>query len=188
MFLIFLRTFISALRSHRALALENLALRHQLEVLQRNTKRPRLTNKDRTLWVILSRLWQDWRKSLSVVQPETVIRWHKRGFRLYWRWKSRSGWPGRRRIPRDLRDLIRNMSRSNPLWGAPRIHGELLKLGIVISQATVSKYMVRHYKPPPQSWRAILTNQVKDIVSVDFFTVPDLSPFFVPLPVSYCHA
>ena len=172
MLFLILRTFISALKSHRALALENLALRHQLEVLRRNTKRPRLTNQDRALWVILSRLWPNWRNPLALVQPETVIRWHKRGFRLYWRWKSRPGWPGRRKIPEEIRDLIRSMSRSNPFWGSPRIHGELLKLGITVSQATVSKYMVRHSKPPSQTWRAFLKNHAIDIVSVDFFTVP----------------
>ena len=133
MLFLILRTLISALRSHHTLALENLALRHQLEVLQRNTKRPRLTNQDRMLWVILSRLWKDWRQSLSIVQPKTVIRWHKRGFRLYWRCKSRPLWPGRNQVPREIRALIRSMSRSNPLWGAPRIHGELLKLGITVN-------------------------------------------------------
>lgn len=172
MLFLLLRTFISALRSHRALALENLALRHQLEVLQRNTKRPRLTNRDRTLWIVLSRLWADWRKPLFLVQPETVIRWHRRGFRLYWRCKSRPKWLGRRKVPEEVRDLIRTMSQSNPLWGAPRIHGELLKLGIEVSQTTVSKYMIRHQKPPSQSWRTFLKNHAKDIVSVDFFTVP----------------
>jgi len=150
MFVIILHALFSALRSRRALALENLAFRHQLDVLKRNAKRPRLTNRDRTLWVILSRFWADWRKPLTVVQPETVVRWHRQGFRLYWRWKSRPWWPGRRRIPREVRDLIRIMSRNNPLWGAPRIHGELLKLGIDVSQATVSKYMVRHRQPPSQ--------------------------------------
>ena len=172
MLFIILRTIISALRSHRALALEHLALRHQLAVLRRSAKRPRLTNRDRILWVILSRFWADWRRPLTFVQPETVIRWHRRGFRLYWRWKSRPRWPGRQRVPKEVRDLIRGMSRSNPLWGAPRIHGELLKLGIMLSQATVSKYMVRHRRPPSQSWRAFLNNHAKDIASVDFFTVP----------------
>ena len=167
-----LRTFISGLRSHRALALENLAFRHQLDVLQRNAKRPPLTNRDRTFWVILSRVWTDWRTSLTLVQPDTVIRWHRQGFRLYWKWKSRPRWPGRRRVPKEVRDLIRRMSRDNSLWGAPRIHGELLKLGIEVSQATVSKYMVRHRKPPSQGWRAFLKNRAKDIVSIDFFTVP----------------
>jgi putative transposase len=172
MFFIILRTIISALRSHRALALENLALRHQLAVLQRNAKRPRLTNRDRALWIILSRLWADWRRPLIVVQPETVIRWHRKGFQLYWKWKSRPRSMGRSRVPHEVRDLIRSMSRANPLWGAPRIHGELLKLGIEISQATVSKYMTRCRKPPSQTWRTFLQNHAKDIVSVDFFTVP----------------
>ena len=167
-----LHTFISALRSHRALALENLALRHQLDVLKRNVKRPCLKNRDRALWVLISRLWDDWRKPLTIVQPNTVIRWHRKGFKLYWRWKSSPRWMGRRGVSKEVRDLIRRMSRANPLWGAPRIHGELLKLGIKLSQATVSKYMVRHRKPPSQSWRAFLKNHAKDIVSVDFFTVP----------------
>ena len=172
MIFLILRTFISVLRSHHALTLENLALCHQLDVLHRNSKRPRLTNRDRVLWSILSRSWVNWRNSLIILQPETVIRWHKRGFRLYWRWKSRPRWPGRQRIPKEIRDLIRSMLRSNPLWGAPRIHGELLKLGISVSQATISKYMVRHSKPPSQTWRAFLKNHARDIVSVDFFTVP----------------
>jgi putative transposase len=172
MIFILFGTLFSALKFQRALALENLALRHQLDVLQRNAKRPRLTNRDRTLWVILSRVWTDWRTSLTLVQPDTVVRWHRRGFRMYWRWKSRPRWPGRRKVPKEILGLIRQMSRDNSLWGAPRIHGELLKLGITVSQATVSKYMARHRKPPSQSWRTFLTNHAKDIVSVDFFTVP----------------
>ena len=172
MLIIILRTFISALRSHRALALENLALRHQLDVLYRNSKRPRLTNKDRTLWVIISQLWPDWRNPLTIVHPKTVIQWHRKGLKLYWRWRSRPRWPGRKQVPREIRDLIRTMSRSNSLWGAPRIHGELLKLGITVSQATVSKYMVRHRNPPSQTWRTFLKNHARDIVSVDFFIVP----------------
>jgi putative transposase len=172
MIFILFRTLFSALRSHRALVLENPALRHQLDVLKRQAKRPRLTNRDRTLGVILSRVWPDWRRSLTVVQPETVIRWRKLGFRIHWRWKSRPRWPGRSKIPLDVRNLICQMSQINPLWGAPRIHGELLKLGIEISQATVSKYMVHRRKPPSQGWRTFPTNHAKDIVSVDFFTVP----------------
>ncbi len=172
MLLLLFRTLLSALRSHRALALENLALRHQLEVLKRNTKRPYIKNRDRLFWTIFARIWSDWRKQLLFVQPETVIRWHKAGFRRYWRWKSRPKWPGRRAVPKDIRDLIRAMSQDNPLWGAPRIHGELMKLGITVSQGTVFKYMVRHRKPPSQSWRTFLKNHAKDIVSVDFFTVP----------------
>jgi putative transposase len=169
---IILRTILSALKSHRALTLENLALRHQLNILQRNTKKPRLKNRDRLLWIILARIWKDWRRPLILVQPETVIRWHKKGFRYYWRWKSRPRWMGRPSVPKDARALIRTMSHDNPLWGAPRIHGELLKLGITVSQGTVSKYMVHHRKPPSQSWRTFLKNHAQDIVSVDFFTVP----------------
>jgi putative transposase len=172
MIFILFRTLLSALKCRRALALENLALRHQLDVLRRNAKRPCLTNRDRFLWVFLSRVWPDWRQPLTFVKPETVIRWHRQGFRLYWRWKSRPRWPGRQRVSSEIRDLIRRMSRDNPLWGAPRVHGELLKLGIEVSQATVSKYMVRHQKPPSQSWRTFLRNHAWDIVSVDFFTVP----------------
>jgi putative transposase len=175
MLLLFLRTLFSALRSHRALALENLALRHQLEVLKRNAKRPRLKNRDRLLWVILFRFLKDWRRQLFFVRPETVVRWHKEGFRRYWRWKSRPRWPGRKKVPKDIRDLIRTMSRDNPLWGAPRIHGELLKLGIDIGETSVSKYMVHHRKPPSQSWHTFLQNHAKDIVSVDFFTVPTVT-------------
>jgi putative transposase len=146
--IIIIRTMISALRSHHALALENLALRHQISVLQRTAGRPRLTNWDRALWILLSRFWRNWRAPLTIVRPATVIRWHRAGFKRYWRWKSRPKTPGRPRVPKDVRDLIRSMSEANPLWGAPRIHGELLKLGIEISQATVSYYMIRRRKAP----------------------------------------
>ena len=154
MLFLIIRTFISAMRSHRALALENLALRHQLIVLQRNTKRPRLKDRDRTLWIILSRLWTDWREPLTLVQPETVIRWHRKGFKLYWRWKSRPKWPGRRKVPKEVRDLIRTMSRSNLLWGAPRIQSELVLLGGAVAESTVARYMVRRRRPPSPTWRS----------------------------------
>src|SRR5256885_12103868 len=139
---ILIRTLRAAVRTHRKLALENLALRQQLAVWKVRWPRPRLTAMDRIFWVVLSRFWKSWRNSLRVVRPETVVGWHRRGFRRYWSWKS-----GRRRgrpaIGTELRDLIRRLSRANPLWGAPRIHGELLKLGLTVSQATVSKYMLR---------------------------------------------
>ncbi len=168
---ILLRTFRSAVRTRRELALENLALRQQLAVGKARQPRPRLTEMDRIFWIVLSRLWKNWRSSLQVVRPETVVQWHRWGFRRYWAWKSRRRW-GRPAIGRDLRDLIRQMSRANPLWGAPRIHGELLKLGLTVSQATVSKYMVRHRRSPSQAWRAFLTNHAKDLIALDFFTVP----------------
>jgi putative transposase len=161
-----------ALRTRRALALENLALRHQLAVLQRAAPRPRLRRSDRLLWVLLSRLWNGWAGALVLVKPETVIRWHRAGFARCWTWKSRRIGPGRPAVAQELRALIRRMSEANPLWGAPRIHGELQKLGLEISQATVSKYTVRPNRPPSQTWRTFLDNHVGSLVSVDFFTVP----------------
>ena len=127
------------------------------------------------LWVGLSRLWSQWRSALLIVKPETVISWHRRGFRCYWRWKSRQGEPGRPAIDGEVRELIRKMSLANRLWGAPRIHGELLKLGIEVSQVTVAKYMVSQRKPPSQTWRTFLNNHAKQLVSTDFFVVPTVT-------------
>jgi transposase InsO family protein len=159
------------LKSHRELVLENLALRQQLAVLKHRTKRPKLTNADRAFWVLLSRLWTDWQDALILVKPETVIRWHRKGFKLYWTWKSRNR-GGRPRVDVEIRTLIRRMARENPTWGAPRIHGELLMLGFEVSEATVSRYMPRRAKPPSQTWRSFLRNHVHDLVSIDFFVVP----------------
>ncbi|HEX4166722.1 MAG TPA: hypothetical protein VHZ55_14750, partial [Bryobacteraceae bacterium] len=157
------------------LRLENLALRQQLTVLRRSApKRLKLTPADRIFWVWLRRLWRDWKSALMIVKAETVIAWHRKGFRLFWTWRIRRGKPGRPSVPQEVRDLIRMLSRNNPRWGAPRIHGELLKLGIEITEPTVAKYMVRHRKPPSQTWRTFLDNHVKTIVSVDFFTVPTI--------------
>src|SRR5271169_3519140 len=162
-------------RSRAALELENLALRHQLGVLQRSTrKRPKLTPVDRLFWVCLSRVWSDWRSVLAIVRPGTVLAWHRKGFRLFWTWKIRRGQRGRPTVPREVRNLIRRMCRENPLWGAPRIHGELLKLGIDIGESSVSKYMVRSHKPPSQTWRTFLENHLTQMVSIDFFTVPTI--------------
>jgi len=161
-------------KSRAALHLENLALRHQLGVLHRSVKRPRLTAFDRLLWAWLTQAWADWRSALVIVKPETVVAWHRKGFRLFWTWKVRHGQAGRPTVSREVRDLIRKMSRENPLWGAPRIHGELLKLGLDIGETSVSKYRVRHRKPPSQTWRTFLDNRIKSLVSVDFFTVPTI--------------
>ncbi|HYV30479.1 MAG TPA: integrase core domain-containing protein [Candidatus Binatia bacterium] len=158
-------------RTQRELALENLALRQQVAVWKVRQPRPQLTATDRLFWVVLSRLWKNWRSSLQVVRPETVVRWHRQGFRRYWAWKSRHR-RGRPAIGTEVRDLIRRMSRANPLWGAPRIHGELLKLGLTVSQATVSKYMPRQRRPPSQVWRTFLKNHAQDLIALDFFTVP----------------
>ena len=170
-----LATLSSIFRSCAALEFENLALRHQIGVLRRSSrKRPKLIVVDRLLWVWLSRIWSDWRSALAIVEPETVVAWHRRGFRVFWTWKVRHGHPGRPIISREVRDLIRKMCRENPCWGAPRIHGELLKLGINIGESSVSKYMVRSGKPPSQTWRTFLENHAQQLVSIDFFTVPTI--------------
>jgi putative transposase len=152
-------TMISALisllsfrfRSRAGLELELVALRHQVAVLRRQRKgRLRLFSTDRLLWVWLYRIWPQALNAIVLVKPATVIQWHRKGFRLYWRWRSRSRAPGRPKMSSGIRDLIRQMCRANPLWGAPRIHGELLKLGIHISQATVGRYMPWRPKDPPR--------------------------------------
>src|SRR4029077_8596537 len=152
-------------RTRTALEAENLALRHQLLVLQRSNRnhRLRLNFADRLVWVWLSRLWSDWKSALGIVKPEAVIAWHRKGFRLYWRWKSRHAL-GRPSVSREVIDLIRKMSLANPHWGAPRIHGELLKLGFELSQATVAKYMVRQRRPPSQTWHTFLQNHMREMV------------------------
>jgi transposase InsO family protein len=153
------------------LAAENLALRQQLAILEQRSKRPRLRKRDRIFWAWLSRLWSNWRSVLVIVKPETVVRWHQQGFRLYWCWKSRSK-PGRPKIDAEIRSLIRRMSRGNATWGAPRIHSELALLGYTVAESTVAKYMYRHRKPPSQTWRTFLENHVPDIAAIDFFVVP----------------
>jgi hypothetical protein len=161
-------------RSRAALAAENLALRQQVTLFQRSLKRPRLHRRDRIFWVWLSRLWRDWRSSLLVVQPETVLRWHREGFRLYWRWKSRNRC-GRPKLDAAIRVLIRRMSRDNPTWGRRRIRSELYLLGFEVGELTVAKYMVRRGKPPSQGWRVFLNNHAREIAATDFFTVPTAS-------------
>jgi len=163
---------LRGIRTRHALVLENLALRHQLAVLRRTAPRPRLRPSDRLFWVLLARLWHGWAEAVLLVKPETVIRWQRTGFRLFWTRKSRRPGPGRPAVAPEVRALIRTMARANPLWGAPRIHGELQKLGLEISQATVSKYLGRRRTPPSQTWRTFLANHIGSLVSVDFFTVP----------------
>jgi putative transposase len=159
-------------RSRVSLELEILALRHQLAVLRRQRPgRPRLLRIDRLFWVCLYRLWPRCLDVLVLVRPATVVQWHRQGFRLYWRWRSSGRRPGRPRIERSVGDLIRQMSAANPLWGAPRIHGEMLKLGIEVSQATVRRYMIRRPKSPSPTWRAFLRNQLQGIAAIDMFVV-----------------
>jgi len=126
------------------------------------------------LWAWLSRAWRGWRSAVQIVRPETVVAWHRRGFGLFWTWKSRrrTGRPG---VPADLRALIRELSTANLLWGAPRIHGELQKLGIAVSQSTVAKFIRRHPRPPSQAWRTFLTNHASQIVAADLFVVPTVT-------------
>jgi transposase InsO family protein len=162
----------SRFKSRERLEAENLALRHQVAVLRRSAPEQLwLRGSDRFLFVWLYRLWPSVLDSIVIVQPETVLRWHRSGFKAFWRRKSR-GVPGRPQVSREIRDLIRKVSCANPLWGAPRIHGELLKVGIDVAQSTVAKYMVKGRRPPSQSWKTFLRNHADGIASVDFFVVP----------------
>jgi transposase InsO family protein len=162
-------------KSRCRLQAENLFLRHQLNIaLRRAPPRPRLCGSDRALLIWITRLWPNLVDLAQVVKPETILRWHRAGFRAYWRRKSRNR-AGRPKIDRGLRDLIQRMSRENPLWGAPRIHGELLMLGVEVAQSTVSKYMVRSRKPPSQSWKTFLQNHAEAIAAIDMCVVPTLT-------------
>ena len=165
----------AALRERRDLALENLALRQQLGVLKRRKGVPRLKRKDRVFWVVLSRIWAPWRQALHLVNGDTVVGWQRKGFRIYWTRISQRKCGGRPQASSEVRALIKRMAIANPFWGAPRIHGELLKLGMEISERTVSRLMPKHRKPPSQTWKAFLNNHVQGLVSVDFFTVPTVS-------------
>jgi transposase InsO family protein len=171
-----LATFIAdVFKSRRRLEVENLFLRHQLNIaLRRAPQCLRLRAGDRALMVWMIRMWPSLLGLTRVVQPATILRWHRCGFRAYWRWKSR-GRPGRPRVERELRDLIRRMSEENPLWGAPRIHGELLKLGFKVAESTVSKYMIRRRGPPSQTWRTFLRNHAEAIAAIDLCVVPTLT-------------
>ena len=167
----------TCLRRRGELLLEFIILHHQLAVLQRTgTRRPCFRPADRLLWVLLSRLWVDWRRGLMIVQPATVLRWRRQGSRSIWTSGSRGHWRGGRpRVDREIRDLIVRMSRDNFLWGAPRIHGELLKLGFDVSQATVSRYMPRRNRPPSQGWRTFLRNQVAGVNITSFGEAAELA-------------
>ncbi len=160
-------------KSRRRLEAENLILRHQLNVALRRAQ-PRLRNDDRLLLMLMTRLWPDLLGAVRVVQPETILRWHRTGFRMFWRWKSRRR-AGRPRIDRGLRELIERISQENPLWGASRIHGELLMLGFEVAQSTVSKYLVRGSRPPSQTWKTFLRNHADAIAAIDMVVVPTVS-------------
>jgi transposase InsO family protein len=171
-----LHTFFAAVRSRRDLALENLVLRHQLQVALRTNPHPRLRAPDRVLRVWLRHLWPEgWRRHLRVVQPETVLRWHRQGWRLYWTWKSRTRL-GRPHLSAELKGLIGRIAQENPLWGTERIRGELLKLGIVVSNRSIRRYRWRRLMPGDhQRWRTFLANQLRGIWAADLFVVQTLS-------------
>jgi len=167
-----------AFRSRRHLVLENLALRQQLTVLKRRHPRPMLSRFDKLFWVIAHRFWSAWKETLIVVTPETVVRWHRAGFRFYWRLISRTRKPaGRRWLSEEVRDLIFRMVAENPTWGAPRIHGELLMLGFDLSERTISRWMRRAPRDPDPAkrWLAFLRNHREAIAAMDFFTVPTIT-------------
>jgi putative transposase len=171
-----LSTFLRAvLFGSTAIALENVALRHQLAVLQRSVRRPRLSRWDRICWVWLSRCWAGWRSSLLIVQPATVLAWHRQGFQLYWRWKSKTNPVGRPKLDAEIRDLIRHMARDNPTWGRRRIQAELALLGHRVAELTVAKYMHRPSSRPSPTWRTFLATHARDLVAIDFFLVPTLT-------------
>jgi transposase InsO family protein len=169
------RALWALFRSQASLKAENVALRHQLAVLKQRLgpRRVRLSWRDRLFWVWLSRVWSDWRSALVIVRPETVLRWHREGFRTYWRRKSRPR-GGRPRIDHETRELIARLHRENPLWGAPRIHGELLMLGIDVSESTVSTYLSKAPRPPSQTWRTFVRNHLHQSIAIDGAVVPTI--------------
>jgi len=164
-----------AFRSRLALQAENALLRYQIDILRRRApKRVRISRADRMMIKLFLRLWPPSARFISIVHPKTIVRWHREGFRLYWRWKSRNR-SGRPRMSSEIRALVRQMSADNPLWGAPRIHGELLKLGFDVSQATVSRYMPKRPPNPDQTWQTFLRNHMDCIAAIDFLVVPTLT-------------
>lgn len=175
-FIGFLTCLSAFFRSRYNLGLEIIALRQQLGVLKRKNPRPRLRIKDWMFWILLRRLWPAWTNVLVIVKPVTVVAWHRAGFRLFWRLRSRPKDLGRPVIDSEVRSLIRQMVKENPTWGAPRIHGELLKLGLDVSERTVSRY-IKRLSPPDQTrqlW-AFLCNHREVITAMDFFTVPTIA-------------
>ena len=169
-----LTLLVSPFKSKNRLEAENAVLRHQLTVLRRKVcGRVQFTNSDRLFFIQLYRWFPSVLKAMSIIRPETLVRWHWAGFRRYWRWKSRS-LGGRPQVDANLRALIRRMSVDNPLWGAPRIHGELLKLGFEVAQSSVAKYMVKRLRPPSQAWRTFLRNHSPDVAAMDLFVAPTI--------------
>ena len=161
----------SIYRSNTTIIAENIALRHQIQVLNRTAKRPKIRKRDRIFWVLLSKTWIGWKNSLFIVKPETVIKWHRQSFKLYWKRKSKRK-IGRPNIDYKIIALIHKMSKENSTWGAPHIQSELKLLGYDVAESTVAKYMIKERKPPSQTWRTFLKNHMHNTVAIDFFTIP----------------
>jgi len=175
MIFVLVRALALACRGHHELVLENLALRQQLNAMRRTGTRPQLRRRDRLFWIALAQTWRHWRTALVFVPPETVVRWHRGWLRRRWTRRSARVRPGRPETDAAIRTLVNQMATANPLWGAPRLHGELGKLGIEVSERTVSRLLRRPRRPPSQTWRTFLTNHVAALTSIDFFTVPTLT-------------
>ncbi len=184
----FLSTLGTLFRSQLSLRVENVALRHQLAIYQRTVKRASIRPADRILWSWLSRRWARWREVLVFVEPETVIAWQRKRFRDHWTRMGRAGKPGRPLISEEIREVIRKVSGANPLWGTPRIVGELGKLGIKVAKSTVDKYRIRCRKTPSPTWKAFLKNHVNDLVSIDFFIVPTIRFKLLFVLVVFAHS
>src|SRR2546425_829687 len=181
------RMILLILGGYEQVALENLALRQQLAIFQRSVPHPKIRPTDRLFWVCLRKVWKEWKSALVIVRPETVLDWQRRRFRRYWSQLSQHKNPGRPRTNADIRKLVKRMAEANVGWGAPRIHGELLKLGIEVSERTVSRLMPKRSTTPSQTWRTFLDNHIRDLVSIDFFTVPSarLRVLFVFIVLSH---
>src|SRR5260370_36490624 len=167
-----LRLFLFLFDGHRLLALESLALRHQLAVYKKTVTRPKVRRSDRLFWVALSRVWAGWSQALVIVSPNTVLRWQRRRFCEHWTKLSARPIAGRPPVNAEIKALVIRMAAANPLWGAPRIHGKLLKLGIDVTERTVSMLMPNRRTPQSQTWRTCLPNHVREVIAIDFFTVP----------------
>jgi putative transposase len=172
--LLFLRGLFAGCQSHSGLVLENLALRHQLAVLKRQARKPKLRSADRLLWVGLRRIWPPWQQALLLFQPQTIIAWHRLGFRLFWRWKSRTR-AGRPSVDGELIGLIHRMWQANPTWGSRRIQAELAKLGLEAATATIRKYRPKSRRRPSQGWWTFLQNHAGAMAAMDFFVVPTVT-------------
>ena len=181
------RALALGLRGDRELVLENLALRQQLMAMKRATKRPHLQGRDRLFWIALRRIWKNWRTGVVFVRPDTVVRWHRDWLRRRWTRRSTPRANGRPPVTREIRALVREMATANPLWGAPRIHGELRTLGVDVSERTVSRLLKRRARPPSQTWRTFL-NHIPSAASIDFFTVPTLTGRVLFVLVVLSHA